>query len=583
VGARQLLSRQYVRFAVARRGAQFLNCRLTEFVPTSAEISGAPLTLTAAPIWRRYMGTSTYYERNFSTSTCRLGIQSPFSNNFPGRSFSHHAIDSNCEAVSYTNNEQHVLESLSAKQRKRITYLKQLHHETSRSMDSKDEEVVVDKILVQLGDFYFQLMPPSTSAPGVAAGFLACAQDMYEEALQNLIKRHGRQGKNRIMASVLHKLGSLHAKQSQLAALAMATQETTDADEADNPSVPDQKDLQEESMKWYGASLSMKQELLSDMAMLDGACTKEEGIEDVPLQVEIGMTLNGIAMIHAQRGEIHESAMAFRRAVDMSSMSSVSFNDDHTLGQATVEQLSHPYRSVIYENMALLLLSTRDFEEALTSLEEAVKILIRQKHQDRTSNQDTGTGTVLPGASYTAEHHLGLLIKISSCHRGLRDQNRAKEVNENALQILKVAYRKIEEEGNKEHDHDDQALLMRLEEKEAVIRHEYGMILAQVSQFNEALEEFDTSLELKKRLLCSDKNDALHPEIAETLNMMGAVYGSLDDPHKARSYFREALRIYQAVEPWDEEGNEHANVISVKQNISLVQGAIAEGDKQKKF
>jgi len=192
----------------------------------------------------------------------------------------------------------------------------------------------------------------------------------------------------------------------------------------------------------------------------------------------------------------------------------------------------HPHVGSICENLGLLYMQVGEYRSALPQLEEALRIVY------------------LRPSSEHGESAVGLLMKIGECHHELNDNNRAKEINEEALRIV------VNEM------HEPRGPMA------AVLRHNMGLVYAKLGLLDDALDSLEESWELKKQLAGED-----HPECASTLNAMGAVYGTKQQLQKALSFFREALRIYQVAEPFDEEGNEHPNVINTKRNIALVEGA----------
>ena len=334
--------------------------------------------------------------------------------------------------------------------------------------------------LTQIGDTFWEFNE------------LESAQTTYEQALHNLWDLHGGMRiEHPRIASILHKLGSVHARKGSL----------------------------DEAMKWYEKALVMKQKVYSKSTKTsDGG----GGDSEPPCDSEVGLTLNGIAMIHAERGELQQAVLKFQEA-SSATRHGTSLGDDH------------PHVGSICENLGLLYMQGEDYKAALVQFEEALRII------------------QLPSSEHGAdsEYAVSLLMKMGECYYELNDNNRAKEINEEALRIVTKVLK--EPEGP----------------MAAVLRHNMGLVNAKLGLLDEALDSLEQSWELKKQLVGSED----HPECASTLNAMGAVYGTKQELHKALSFFREALRIYQVTEPFDEEGNDHPNIVNTKRNIALVEGA----------
>lgn len=80
-----------------------------------------------------------------------------------------------------------------------------------------------------------------------------------------------------------------------------------------------------------------------------------------------------------------------------------------------------------------------------------------------------------------------------------------------------------------------------------------------------ALRELESAYIIKKATL-----GELHPEVASSLNALGAVHASLGNDGEALSYFRESLLISRIHASGKDE--EDPQVMQTLRNISLVHG-----------
>ena len=101
---------------------------------------------------------------------------------------------------------------------------------------------------------------------------------------------------------------------------------------------------------------------------------------------------------------------------------------------------------------------------------------------------------------------------------------------------------------------------------EAVLRHNIGLMHANLGRHKIAMEEYQSSLKIKRRL------DETSPDIALTLNGIGALQATRGDHKSALSYFREALYIYELQSPnFFGLGEEDEDIIQTKNNIEIVE------------
>ena len=100
---------------------------------------------------------------------------------------------------------------------------------------------------------------------------------------------------------------------------------------------------------------------------------------------------------------------------------------------------------------------------------------------------------------------------------------------------------------------------------EGALRHFIGVIHSKQSRMDEALRELESAYVIKKETL-----GQVHPEVASSLNALGAVHATLGNDGEALSYFRESLMIARIHAGDDHDEDPH--VMQTLRNISLVHG-----------
>ena len=408
-------------------------------------------------------------------------------------------------------------------------------------MAQQDDAQVMIDALQSAGKCYWNL------------GFLDEARDLHEDSLSRLIDLHSSDGSNTTdgdqqgkpphhpaIASTLHWLGSIHARSGHPA----------------------------EAARWYGSALDMKRRVWRRT-----------------FHPEIGKTLNGLALIEvAQAGMDDEGGIAvvddeeaWRRALDLFEEAernytyanmdrggggrtgiakSAADNNGEDISSSPEDEedySNHPDLAMICENMALLFRRNNEDKAALARYRQALEI--RQTGSDPDVAGGAGDGKILD-----------LMLGIADCLRALSKFDEASELYEQVLQSHIKDTRRKAEQAPQDGVETRTAL-------EAVIRHNLGLVHAQCGRHDLALEEYNTAREIKVALAGPD-----HPEVAVTLNAVGAVHGASGDREKALSHFRQALQIFQSHS--GALGDDDPDVVNTQRNIRLIEKSALKSGKE---
>jgi len=386
-------------------------------------------------------------------------------------------------------------------------------------------------------------------------GFLDEARDLHEDSLSRLIDLHSSDGSNTTtdgdqqgkppdhpaIASTLHWLGSIHARSGHPA----------------------------EAARWYGSALDMKRSVYGRRIF----------------HPQIGKTLNGLALIEvAQAGMDDEGGIAlvddeeaWRRALGLFEEAernytyanmdrggggrtgiakSAAANDDNDISSSPEDEedcSNHPDLAMICENMALLFRRNNEHKAALARYQQALEI--RRIRSDADVAGGAGDGKILD-----------LMLGIADCLRALSKFDEASELYEQVLESHIKDTRREVEQAPQEGVETRTAL-------EAVLRHNIGLVHAQCGRHDLALEEYNTAREIKVALAGPD-----HPEVAVTLNAVGAVHGASGEREKALSHFRQALQIFQSHS--GALGDDDPDVVNTQRNIRLIEKSALKSGKE---
>ena len=406
-----------------------------------------------------------------------------------------------------------------------------------------DENALVDA-LQSAGKCYWSL------------GMLDESRELYEDALTRLINIHthdsstdGQPPDHPAIASTLHTLGSIHARSG-------------------SPT---------EATKWYESALAMKKRVYGKRTF----------------HPEIGKTLNGLAMLkvhasddgseathsHGMDEDWEQAMRLFEEAErnyryfgldrgDGGRTGSIKAADGPNEGMHRNDDYSdHPDVASICENMALLHRRSGDHQAAFVRYKEALRIRTAGT-QDSSDNDTSEVDNVT----------LGLKLSVADCLRAMSKWDEAAEIYEKAL----ADHMKVEtaDTNSRKEDRNDGGSWLPFARKselsedndeegtgtalESVIRHNLGLIHAEMGRFDQALAEYDTSRRIKIALAGDT-----HPEVASTLNAIGALYGAKGESERALAHFREALYIYRLHSA--ELGEDDPDVVNTQRNIRLIE------------
>ena len=322
----------------------------------------------------------------------------------------------------------------------------------------------------------------------------------------------------------------------------------------------------EDAKKWFDASLTMKRILLCD----------ELGYEH---HYELGKTYNGLAIVGLQTLDDEEGDVNSVSIMDIIKLFELAENhfvyhgertggeikcnkdNDDNLSNSNAEledgyvgdsMADHPHVASINENIAMLYRKHGDFSMALQKYKEALRI--RMLWTPTQQIESLGDSTIV-----------NLKMDIGDCFKALQKYEDGLEEYEDALRLHLLVIRplrkkQLEEQQN---EHDKNPLVSPLE---SILRHNIGQMHANLERYDQAMEEYQTSLKIKKEI------EIMSPEVALTLNAIGALKGSMSQYDSALAYFNEALYVlttYSSMFGKDTEIDER--IAQTKKNISLIE------------
>jgi len=377
-------------------------------------------------------------------------------------------------------------------------------------------------------------------------GMMEQAQNLQEEILSNLIQKHSKSTSTSSasisgppqhldIAITMHTIGSI---QSRL----------------QNP---------REASKWFDASLAMKTDLLSSK---------------YSYHFEIGKTLNGLALVKMQLNQeegIHTDTdpLEYVRMLEEAESHYIHHgetleDDEEQDGQVEGEEdmSHHPHVASLDENIAMIYRKHGDLKMACQRYENALRI---REHWENSSSTEGN------------EHIMSLNMHIGDCLQGMELYEEAMERYKKALEqhLLVVKREKREEREEQKDENEDDGSLVEYSRKEAtamtgILRHSIGLMHAHLSNYEEAMHEYQEALEIK-RGFGSD-----HPEVAKTLNAIAALLATKGEGQTAMSHLREALRIFKLLNATSEGGEVFdEDVIQTQNNIELVEKSLGGGSK----
>jgi len=377
-------------------------------------------------------------------------------------------------------------------------------------------------------------------------GMLKDAQSMYEEMLSYLLSIHSQKSvpdsepppDNEYVAETMHCMGSIQSR-------------------VDNYT---------ESQKWFDSALKMKKRLYSSGGSL--------------YHREIGKTLYELAMLYITsmtNDEEEISDQTASNALDLLQEADLNCryhgcngpDENKELEELGETEDKDHTLSLICANMALLFRKQMNFSLALERYEEALSL--RKRY-------------ISPENGVADEMIVSLYTDIGDCLVGLDQKKDALECYKEALKvhIILVKRERTSHDSKKKGTMECETGVVPITNLnptigtsvEAVLRQNIAMILSQTGNHDEAQEEYQLSLAIKKKLVGED-----HPEVARTLNAIGVLMVTKRDVESALAHFREALRIYRAhsSDSWFGSGEADESISGILKNIQMIEKSLLSG------
>ena len=354
-------------------------------------------------------------------------------------------------------------------------------------------------------------------------GMLDEAQILQEEILSKLVALHSdatsgnEPSKHLDIAMTMHTIGSI---QSRL----------------DNP---------REANKWFGAALEMKKELLSDYSF----------------HYEIGKTLNGLALVKMQldqEEEIDTDPLELVRLLDEAENHYMHHGERHGDDQGEEEEqdmADHPHVASINENIAMTYRKYGDLNMALQKYENALRI-----HKHWLSDEDINMNG--------NESIMNLNIHCGDCLQGLESYEEALKRYEEALRLhLLIVRREAAQE--EETLAEGSRKLEAITPIAGILKHNIGMMHSRGGRYTEAMIEFQAAMDIKSSF------GEHHPEVANTLNAIGAMQASKGEGDSALAHFKQALEIFRMNSSVIGDEDHDEDIHQTKHNIKIVQENLA--------
>ena len=354
-------------------------------------------------------------------------------------------------------------------------------------------------------------------------GMLDEAQILQEEILSKLVALHSdatsgnEPSKHLDIAMTMHTIGSI---QSRL----------------DNP---------REANKWFTASLEMKKELLSDYSF----------------HYEIGKTLNGLALVKMQldqEEEIDTDPLELVRLLDEAENHYMHHGERHGDDQGEEEEqdmADHPHVASINENIAMTYRKYGDLNMALQKYENALRI-----HKHWLSDEDINMNG--------NESIMNLNIHCGDCLQGLESYEEALKRYEEALRLhLLIVRREAAQE--EETLAEGSRKLEAITPIAGILKHNIGMMHSRGGRYTEAMIEFQAAMDIKSSF------GEHHPEVANTLNAIGAMQASKGEGDSALAHFKQALEIFRMNSSVIGDEDHDEDIHQTKHNIKIVQENLA--------
>jgi len=285
---------------------------------------------------------------------------------------------------------------------------------------------------------------------------------------------------------------------------------------------------------------------------------------DMMFHADIGRAYNDLATIMSSV-DLEQSKHYLERAEDQyrfhglraSQLSSVS--SESSLEEQTQ---AHPEIIKIYENYGLLLRMMGHHEDALHKYRDALDSL------EHTIQVGYNLTTIIGNDITADDKRLKLQVSIADCYQSMDElglaQNEYERIMEEYFGNNNVDESETTMEGSSTSSLNKRAL-------EGVVKHNLGQIYSQQGHHEEALEAFMDAYHVKRKVAKQEHGDESHPEVAKTLNGIGAVHATLGNTSEALSYFRESLLIAR-IHADPDLGDNDPNVLHALRNIAIVKG-----------
>ncbi len=343
-------------------------------------------------------------------------------------------------------------------------------------------------------------------------GMLEQAQELQEQILSKLIQKHstkvdGKAGppKHLDIAIAMHTIGSI---QSRL----------------QNP---------QEAFKWFNASLAMKEDLLSSK---------------YAYHFEIGKTLNGIALARMQldqEDEIDANPSEYIQMLEEAESHYVHHGETVEVSDGSLkdrkDMSNHPHVASLDENIAMIYRKNGDLKMACQRYENALRI--HEYWHDSASMEGN-------------EQIMSLNMHLGDCLGGMQLYEKALERYRKALEQHFFIVKRDQKGKSR-----NEATAMT-----GILRHSIGLMQAHLSNYEEAMQEYEEALNIKRSFGGID-----HAEVARTLNAMAMLLATKGEGEKALAHLNEALRIFQLNFSLDGGEDYEEDVIQTQKNIELVE------------
>ncbi len=406
----------------------------------------------------------------------------------------------------------------------KLSSMLQNENENSYNNDDEEKEIIIIKQMQKVAMLHWNI--------GNLDQVFSYQKDILHRQIQFYSKDHQQQQQHNDdddngipqhmdIASTLHFFGSIQSRLHEL----------------------------DDAKKWFDASLKMKQYLLCNVL----------GYEH---HYELGKTYNGLAIVGLQSSyEDSNSVLEVIRLFELAEMNYIHHgeredDDDQIMddppdmedGYLGDSMADHPNVASINENMAMLYRKHGDFPMALQKYKEALRKRILWIPTDQL--ESVGDPNVV-----------NLKMDIGDCFKAIEQHQQALDEYEEALRLHLLVIRRMRR--NQRHENDSESLISPME---GILRHNIGNMHAQLGRHQVAMEEYQSSLKIKREI------DKYSPEIALTLNAIGALKATLGQYDTALAYFNEALyvlRTHSSMFRMGGEDDEH--IAQTKKNIELVE------------